>query len=452
MAKDKKVPKVEDNQGNFTRNRSESSSPFPTVDFLSKLPSCVVWQLLTYLDTNSVVALAGVNTTLRQLVTARYNLTMSLPFNSTLANILKNNPYYHNKQVLRLMISNLRPDISKQDKAAKSPTVQQLPLSKQLLLLNLSHLSTLCINLEPYESQETSGYRFAFIGLLQSTGVFKTLTKLHLMMGQSLLHSFLPGNFGPYFMKDALCVAKLSITLTGGNKTNKENEIAIEEYYKGLENFFSMIKSKKFALSICSESSNKKILKVLNNDYVEYFDLVAPCNFQALLKMSRLRVLNMRTTGKNCPVQPTSHWLGKCVLDWKMVKEDCPKLKRFGRIKLEKFKELRAKKKKAKEYIKKVKARTVNVGVNKRRLRCGECEGCKKPNCGKCKNCKDMKMFGGKNTLRQACVGRKCWGKLLVHGSKGKCEKNSESGFDKEFPTVPVVKWTKFMPCINKFY
>lgn len=32
----------------------------------SKLPSCVIWQLLHYLNTDSIVSLAGVNTTLRQ--------------------------------------------------------------------------------------------------------------------------------------------------------------------------------------------------------------------------------------------------------------------------------------------------------------------------------------------------------------------------------------------------
>ena len=32
----------------------------------SQLPSCVIWQLLYYLNTDSIVSLAGVNTTLRQ--------------------------------------------------------------------------------------------------------------------------------------------------------------------------------------------------------------------------------------------------------------------------------------------------------------------------------------------------------------------------------------------------
>ena len=44
----------------------------------------------------------------------------------------------------------------------------------------------------------------------------------------------------------------------------------------------------------------------------------------------------------------------------------------------------------------------------KKRMRCGVCDGCKKPNCGKCCNCKDMPKFGGKGTKRQTCEARLC--------------------------------------------
>ena len=44
----------------------------------------------------------------------------------------------------------------------------------------------------------------------------------------------------------------------------------------------------------------------------------------------------------------------------------------------------------------------------KKRGRCGNCEKCKMPNCGVCKFCKDMKLFGGKNKLKQSCIHRKC--------------------------------------------
>eukprot|EP00092_Neocalanus_flemingeri_P000276 GFUD01000296.1.p1 GENE.GFUD01000296.1~~GFUD01000296.1.p1 ORF type:complete len:452 (-),score=130.40 GFUD01000296.1:42-1397(-) len=451
MANDKhKVKRVSQPVESQCSATSPHSFPFVPTDILSQLPSCVVWQLLSYLDTDSIVSLAGVNTTLRQLVIARFNLTMTLPITPSFANYLKQNPYSHNKSVLRLRISHLTPDYIKQDKMDHSSHVQQLPISKQLLLINLSSLTTLCLHLEQTDNVDISSYRLAFLALLQSTGVFKQLTKLHLTTFKSFLLNLLPENFGSNFMKDALSVDKLVITLSGEQST-KEKEENTEDYRKGLENFVSMVKARKFVLNIGNEPSNKKIVKILSNDYIQCFELVAPCNFQPKLKMSRVRELNMSTTGQNCPVQPASHQLGKCVLDWRMVRDGCPRLKVFGGVNVKEFKEMRVKKKKEQEFMKKVRARTVRVGKHKRRLRCGECEGCKKSNCGKCRNCKDMKMFGGKGTGRQACEGRKCQG---MAGGKVEVKKQSQDtareGLAKDIPKVPVVNWTKFILCSIK--
>eukprot|EP01119_Soliformovum_irregulare_P010975 TRINITY_DN2714_c0_g1_i1.p1 TRINITY_DN2714_c0_g1~~TRINITY_DN2714_c0_g1_i1.p1 ORF type:complete len:479 (+),score=106.23 TRINITY_DN2714_c0_g1_i1:1613-3049(+) len=46
--------------------------------------------------------------------------------------------------------------------------------------------------------------------------------------------------------------------------------------------------------------------------------------------------------------------------------------------------------------------------LSKRKTRCGECDNCRRKNCGRCLYCKDMKCFGGRGTLRQACMHRKC--------------------------------------------
>ena len=90
---------------NLKKVVSNNTSPSPLLtndsDFLSKLPSGVVWQLICYLDTDSVVSLAGVNNILRKLVMARFHLTMALPISTAFANHLQKNPYSHNKPVLR---------------------------------------------------------------------------------------------------------------------------------------------------------------------------------------------------------------------------------------------------------------------------------------------------------------------------------------------------------------
>ena len=80
---------------------------------------------------------------------------------------------------------------------------------------------------------------------------------------------------------------KLVITLSG-EQSSKEKEVTTEEYIKGLENFVSLVKTKK-ALNICKEPSAKKMVKILTNDHIKCSELVAPCSFQTQLKVSKVR-------------------------------------------------------------------------------------------------------------------------------------------------------------------
>ncbi|KAL7469254.1 hypothetical protein ACHAXS_009526 [Conticribra weissflogii] len=44
----------------------------------------------------------------------------------------------------------------------------------------------------------------------------------------------------------------------------------------------------------------------------------------------------------------------------------------------------------------------------KRKQRCGQCDGCKRPDCGECSHCLDKKVFGGSSKLGKVCKLRKC--------------------------------------------
>ena len=180
---------------------------------LGQLPPCVLWQLLHYLDTNGIVALAGVNTNLRNMVMAVYNLSVNIPFTTKYANYLQKNPYDHNKPVLRLKINNICPDFIRLDKSLQFNSAQHIPVSHQVLLINMSTLTQVCLSLEQTAFKSIEVYRMAFLGMLQSIGLFKKLSKLHLTISQSALLILEPQQLGMRIVKDALKVDHLVITV-----------------------------------------------------------------------------------------------------------------------------------------------------------------------------------------------------------------------------------------------
>ena len=70
----------------------------------------------------------------------------------------------------------------------------------------------------------------------------------------------------------------------------------------------------------------------------------------------------------------------------------------------------------------------------KKRMRCGACDGCQKPNCGKCSNCKDMPKFGGKGTKRQTCEERLC----EVHAPQGPGRRAATRSVQARIQAVPL--------------
>lgn len=60
---------------------------------------------------------------------------------------------------------------------------------------------------------------------------------------------------------------------------------------------------------------------------------------------------------------------------------------------------------------------TTSGGGGPRRMRCGVCEACLRPDCGVCYFCKDMIKFGGSGKGKQSCKERKCPNMMLADSS-----------------------------------
>ena len=95
-----------------------------------------------------------------------------------------------------------------------------------------------------------------------------------------------------------------------------------------------------------------------------------------------------------------------------------------------------------------------------RRVRCKQCEGCLSEDCRECAYCRDMIKYGGRGTLKQSCVKRKCQNPKLSINSKfsspttdttsmnksadnEQCKKRKSSKTDLEGSSVKKAKVTR---------
>lgn len=51
---------------------------------------------------------------------------------------------------------------------------------------------------------------------------------------------------------------------------------------------------------------------------------------------------------------------------------------------------------------------TSNADSRMRKMKCGQCDACRRPDCGECANCRDKKKFGGPHRHRQRCILKTC--------------------------------------------
>jgi len=80
----------------------------------------------------------------------------------------------------------------------------------------------------------------------------------------------------------------------------------------------------------------------------------------------------------------------------------------------------------------------------KRKQRCGQCDGCKRPNCGECSYCRDKKVFGGSGKFGKACKLRKC-GQMRYASSETVPIKHPREGSigDQVIRKQPVGTWNR---------
>merc|ERR1719431_1587167 len=109
----------------------------------------------------------------------------------------------------------------------------------------------------------------AFLGMLQSIGLFKKLSKLHITISQSGLLVLEPEQLGMRIVKDALKVDHLVITVT---KDQDVRNLDMKIYTTVFKNLILSVKSRSFVLDIGScPIARQRDVMTLTNENVEEF-------------------------------------------------------------------------------------------------------------------------------------------------------------------------------------
>ena len=295
-------------------------------DHLSKLNSSILGYIFTLLDNDDLIKLSTLCRRMRFLVQSMFYLRYKLPMSEEDLESIRQNPYSHNKPVLRLNLTNPGPGSN---------------VTKQLLVLNLARVSEVFIKYEYDEDKDVVEFRIALIALMQILIDFKMVKKLHLQVYPEFFINPIRV-FGRKLMGAMIHVHSIDITLQEHSKMEKN----VRSTLYVLEDFISSLTCKNLTLrgSLFFEITKKKVFKI-ENPLVNVLTLCVPCFLHPRLRLSNLESLS--TKCRDCPSPQPPQF--DCVVTWKQVQDGCPVLKHINGDTVDEMKSKREKIKRQKK-------------------------------------------------------------------------------------------------------
>ena len=288
-------------------------------DLLSKLDTNILGFILSFLENEDLTNLSLVNKRLRRVVQSMFFLSFKTPMSPEDLEGIRQNPYSHNKPVLRLSLTNPRPNIN---------------VTKQLLVLNLGRVSEVFIKFEYDKNRDVQEFRIALVALLQILVDFKRVKKLHFHVYPEFFIN--PSRvYGRKLMGAMTSVPNIEIALLQHSKMEKKLRkttlFSIEEFLTALK-----CKTLTFRGSTFFDISHKKFK--FENNFTKDLFLQCPCLWHPRLSLGVLESLSVNCLD-GCP-GPNSH-LTDCVVTWKQAKDGCPLLKHYKGTSVEEVKSQR---------------------------------------------------------------------------------------------------------------
>jgi len=276
-------------------------------DHLSKLDSGILGFIFSLLDNDDLINVSTLSRRMRYLVKSMFFLSFKIPMSEEDLEFIRQNPYSHNKPVLRLNLTN--PDMDSN-------------VTKQLLVLNLCKVSEVFIKYDYEQDKDVEEFRIALIAVLQILIDFKMVKKLHLHVYPEFFINQITV-FGRKLMGAMIHVPNINITLQERSKMEENVHRTLDLF----GDFISSLTCNNLSIKGKDLFLKKNFFKVfkIENHFVKVLKLFGPCLFQPKLRLSRLEFLSAQC--RDCKSSPPPY--SDCVVTWNQVKVGCPVLQQI---------------------------------------------------------------------------------------------------------------------------
>jgi len=304
---------------------------------LVQMPALVLRRITHFLDVTSLENLAAACDFFHKLVSARGVTTLNIPFSNKFIAELNAVKTYHKKEVFRLRSLKEDDTCVPDDEAV----FVEYMISSQLALVNLKKLREVQLMPSTLEAQgqverATNSRLAVFVDFdrilmrrLDQLGCLTNLTRLEVLVDkQCHLEEH---------MSHLTNLIKLGLTVTSLKAISTTD---FETFLCRLESLVTSCRASELTIRVVAERK-RKYVKVFSNDFVKKLTVIAPCDFNAHLKMSQLEEVSVDYPSPNqcnffrSPVGDRGiHRSGVCCVSLASVFQRCPNIASFAGVKI----------------------------------------------------------------------------------------------------------------------
>jgi len=337
-----------------SRKITQVPSPPVPAPTLITLPYVVIAKLLLYLDVDALENLSDTCSYFDQMIAGRFLTSINFPFPVDFISEVMSVGCLEKKPLLKLRCKKTKdefkvfpdmPDDYSEPSSLHKIIVDNCPdmtdylVLSQISLLSLHKLRE--VDLVP-DSVRLDGNRVIAQRVMDSysnfdAGLLRQISRLGSLRHVTRLDVLVDQNFYlEQFMTLLPNLIELGLNIL--TRTGLSKHVYMNEYLPRLEAVVSASKAPVLKLTVVNES-RRQVNKILKNGFIEKLIVTAPCTFNMLPVMERLKEVtvkfNTTTLMTDCTYWKSKaddrvlHRAGLCCVNFGAVYENCPNLEKF---------------------------------------------------------------------------------------------------------------------------